>query len=320
MSHPVSRSASDPAPSVGDASFAQRAEQSRVTTAVACLECGYNLYGLAQRGACPECGAAVADSLSSDRLMFAPRWWLRRLRLGSVLLSVGVASHILLATLNFATDAWFSLPLRTWIAFDTLTAVVALVGVWCLTARDPQRPPEQRWLSARRVGRWGEVIAATGFTATWLVWWLIRSSGTMNPGTAWLAAAARGGGCVFTVVSWVALIAQLVLLRRFCDRADLPRFRKQWWILGTGLSAALALTLAFRGISLSFWLAYYFIGPTPFGSAATGSPDWWRMLMTAQDWLRGLSYLGLVVFGAWWVVLLIVFERTLHRFARPRVA
>src|SRR5512143_3355421 len=60
----------------------------RVCVDVPCDACGYNLRTLQATGTCPECGAAVLDSIRSDDLRYAPANWVRRLGWGATLLAV----------------------------------------------------------------------------------------------------------------------------------------------------------------------------------------------------------------------------------------
>lgn len=50
-----------------------------VVATLPCDHCAYDLQGLPAKGACPECGAAIAGSLDPDRPRAAPRSWLERL-------------------------------------------------------------------------------------------------------------------------------------------------------------------------------------------------------------------------------------------------
>lgn len=64
---------------------------------VACVQCGYNLKGLARSGQCPECGAPVASSFGRGRFLFknltdAPMSYLKMLRMGFYLLAGCIAA------------------------------------------------------------------------------------------------------------------------------------------------------------------------------------------------------------------------------------
>jgi hypothetical protein len=51
----------------------------RLVIELTCVKCGYDLRSQVALGACPECGAPVAESLRPERLCFAPLDWLRGL-------------------------------------------------------------------------------------------------------------------------------------------------------------------------------------------------------------------------------------------------
>ena len=60
-----------------------------VAEGVICIRCAYELVGLRPAGDCPECGTAIARSLSEDRIVDADPLWLRRIILGLALLGWG---------------------------------------------------------------------------------------------------------------------------------------------------------------------------------------------------------------------------------------
>ena len=61
---------------------------------VDCRGCGYNLRGVAVEGACPECGAAVLDSLRTHALEASDPRWLNRLAIGSRLLAIAAGAWL----------------------------------------------------------------------------------------------------------------------------------------------------------------------------------------------------------------------------------
>ena len=76
-------------------------DQATLTVAadVACIKCEYDLRSLKADGLCPECGAAVVESLRSDALWLADREWLGTVRNGFALLTANVLGLIVLAVL-----------------------------------------------------------------------------------------------------------------------------------------------------------------------------------------------------------------------------
>lgn len=64
---------------------------------VACVQCGYNLRGLARGGQCPECGGPIMASFGRGRFLFrnlieAPIAYLKVLRVGFIVLAVCVVA------------------------------------------------------------------------------------------------------------------------------------------------------------------------------------------------------------------------------------
>ena len=71
----------------------ERKEAEALQANVLCAGCDYNLRGLPKTcDACPECGKAFQESLYRDRLMFADRSLLRRIRKGLIVTEVGLIS------------------------------------------------------------------------------------------------------------------------------------------------------------------------------------------------------------------------------------
>ena len=109
-----------------------------------CVRCGYNLRTLTAEGRCPECGAAVALTLTLGGVIEQSRpGYLRRLSWGCGLLCVarlGAAVGIL-ATAVLQTEA-FSLVAMS------LAGLAYVAGLFLLAAREhPCLPPEMPWCS-----------------------------------------------------------------------------------------------------------------------------------------------------------------------------
>ncbi|GMV24102.1 MAG: hypothetical protein AMXMBFR58_01330 [Phycisphaerae bacterium] len=137
---------------------------------LACVECGYNLLGLASSGRCPECGTPVEHSIDSTRLLRnAPVRWLRnvergvRLMFASIALTVGgfLLVAVLLSLLTIAADHYMSSlvdPL-VWIviAFAAVISIACSLGFvaacWFLSSLPHTGPAPASW--ARASVRWG---------------------------------------------------------------------------------------------------------------------------------------------------------------------
>lgn len=96
-----------PSPSAHDVDAGERARVAEPDRL--CLRCGYELFGLPLDGHCPECGAAVADSMRGRLLRNAHPDYVRSIDRGLVLILigsilafiVGIASSVFSATAGF---------------------------------------------------------------------------------------------------------------------------------------------------------------------------------------------------------------------------
>src|SRR5206468_2803624 len=114
--------------------------------------------------ACPECGAAIAESLRTDTLAAANPQWRRRIRWGIVVLAASPVPAVASAFLRHLTFPWFlgmwvSLPLGfkldplqgtltqygyAWV-LTALTALLSAAGTWLLAAPWPWPAREPQW-------------------------------------------------------------------------------------------------------------------------------------------------------------------------------
>jgi hypothetical protein len=138
-----------------------------------CIGCGYDLVGLPEDGACPECGVAIGRSVSGDHLLASSKEHRQRLARGAEYALGGVWA------------GWMSLALMpVYLLVDApvatvpliLTVSLALVGSgqgWLrLTAADPDRIGDGtgRWvqrfvlrLYAGGIGRLGPLLVVLWF-------------------------------------------------------------------------------------------------------------------------------------------------------------
>ena len=129
-----------------------------------CLACGYNLRGLQSNGRCPECGSAIADSLTDDRLMFAHLPYVRKLSRGTKVLLAGlifslvpVAVALLMSVgiLRLVVSIfipWRVLDVVLFSPYAWLSVLLFSIGAWLVTAREVARPMElRRWRMVCRV-------------------------------------------------------------------------------------------------------------------------------------------------------------------------
>lgn len=118
-----------------------------------CRQCGYNVRGLHVGHQCPECGTAVAVSARGDGLEFCEPGWVRKLSIGGrmmvigptmmVLAIVGVLAFIFIGFAFLAFDNTFASSVLVGVmgCFVPIGlfggALLAYIGMWYLTAREP---------------------------------------------------------------------------------------------------------------------------------------------------------------------------------------
>lgn len=122
---------------------AAQTPQRRITTELACVNCGHLLVGQQPDGLCPECGKPVRWSLYGSKLPAADNRWLRRCYLGATL-----ATH---------TRLWFWFP-PAWL--------LIVAAVWLLTVRNPSGTFGRRSLAwALRLGTPVSYLLLGGYAA-----------------------------------------------------------------------------------------------------------------------------------------------------------
>lgn len=221
---------------------------------VACVNCGYNLRGLAPGGDCPECGSAVRQSLREDRLADAPLAWLRRVRWGAYVL---VAALVLLPVVNLvpaAVLAWGAwAPSMTLVQLgvvlawgvNLLAVGVGVMGLWLLTAPEPGRAePATDWRprAAGRVALLAWAVLTFGVVAT------VAVSGQRLHGEWWMYDGVLIAAAVIFALGMMACWNHLAVL---ADRVPAPALVRRLrqlrldWIaaVGCGILAAAAMNV-----------------------------------------------------------------------------
>ncbi len=110
---------------------------------VTCLNCGYNLRGINPAGTCPECGMSISIALREDHLQDAPEPWRRTVRLGTALVCLGTL---------------ISFPLLN------IGPLLAAIGFWLVTVRQPQRNEPRHDMLVRIFARGTLIPGAVGWT------------------------------------------------------------------------------------------------------------------------------------------------------------
>lgn len=108
---------------------------------LSCLECGYDLRMLEVSGACPECGTPVRVSMRADGLGEAEEGYRKSLVTSTPWLIAGVASSLVLLYVGLA---------------------IAMVGIWQLTRKEPDRHEPKYDGRLRLLARVGIGLGLTG--------------------------------------------------------------------------------------------------------------------------------------------------------------
>jgi len=213
-----------------------------------CVRCGYTLTALATDGDCPECGTAIARSMSDDRIADADPRWLGRVLVGLLLLAWGpvtvVVGGVLLAVASdFSTEKEAARLARPFLqALVGGGLVAAAVGGLLVTEGEPRDEDRSRPDEPRVVARWGPVVA-TGCATGWVV--TQAGGGPPLPTFAPLLMAAAAVG-----VGGFALAALQLRFRELAVRIPSPTLADRcaaghaWFRRWTGFLAALLVLRA----------------------------------------------------------------------------
>ena len=126
---------------------------------VICRRCGYNLRGLREAGRCPECGTPIGLSTHGDLLRFADPAWVEKLALGIKYMLWGILVAVVVGILASCLASWLRPGGGAFQqAIGGIAGLLGLYGAWLLTAPDPSRIGEDRYVTARKVVRFGLII------------------------------------------------------------------------------------------------------------------------------------------------------------------
>lgn len=249
-----------------------------------CRHCGYNLRGLTEDRACPECGTAVGRSLLGDQLRFSDPDWVNTLARGAIwilwsaLLGIllGIAGGVIgvMAGTN-GTSAGEIEVIALMLA--AVSPILWLIGIWLVTSPEPG-VMEQTELTLRLLLRWTAAISiVVNLVSIGLAMTDVDMTGPI--------------GLVSSHVGLVSFIALFVFARRLALRVPNYELAKQTRIVMWGIVVSLG------GIIL-FGLLLLILGATGTGpgTVALGLPMC----------VLGVSYL---VFVIWSLVLLFRYSR-----------
>ncbi len=137
----------------------------------ACVECGYDLFGLPLAGSCPECGKPVADSLRGILLQYASREYVGMVRQGHSIVLNGILAQVIITILVWIETATnvFGPIVEAGAGIATIAvSIVVFAGYLRLTIPDPQFTGTERPDAARQIVRIA-VIGQIVFTLAQLV-------------------------------------------------------------------------------------------------------------------------------------------------------
>ncbi len=132
-----------------------------------CTGCGYNLRGIAENGACPECGRAAVQSIHGDRLHFADPRWMSTIRRGlRLILQVLLGGYLLAITLVSLLPSDSVLGKFLFAVFvPSLASMLMCVGVYRAASREPNPASPEPPMTRRRLTRIISIAAAVSLPA-----------------------------------------------------------------------------------------------------------------------------------------------------------
>jgi len=199
-----------------------------------CRRCGYELKGLPMKGQCPECGLPVARSLRGNLLEYSDPTFVRRLAMGALLVEVAILGFcavpigaILMVTIGKALSLSGTIEevlSAAGAVVSIAAAVVGLLGLFVLTARDPALAGTDESDRSRLITRWATVVCAAG--------WACASVIAMLPTVASIAPARfamllKLSTAAATIALWVQIIASLFYLRHLAVRIPHAGLREE---------------------------------------------------------------------------------------------
>jgi hypothetical protein len=258
----------------------------RLLDDLACRRCGYSLRGLARGGLCPECSTPVGRSIHGDLLEFSDPDWVTRVARGGSALTASIVL-IILAPLA-ATALAHNFGARVVGLALAVPRIVQIAGFWLATEPDPALIHREPLISARRLARYGSMVAAA-LTITAYLGGARTPAGLVKllPTAAGSPAARMAAELCVAALSLVAIVALLRYARSLAMRLPDEQLSRQC----AAASVALAIILGCKAM----FAAYITItGNKPTGAIAS-SP------MAAVNFVLRLATL----LGTWWCVSLI---------------
>jgi hypothetical protein len=235
-------------------------DDGRIDETLPCRACGYDLRGLRASDVCPECAAAVQQSVEGDLLRFCDPTWVDRLARGTAWILWGILGAVA-CNVGFGILV-VALAIAQVVSIGVLTAglgfllagisLVGVLGVWFLTTPDPGHAVTAGGGRARTVARWcamSQVVVAPLELAT-------SGGGARFAGTAMVGIPTSLPilAVLAVLLAFVALVAKcavLVYLRQLALRLPRPRLAGQTRLVAWGFGISQTLTLAMAVLTLA---------------------------------------------------------------------
>jgi len=257
-----------------------------------CRHCGYNLRGMTEDRACPECGTAVGRSLLGDQLRFADPEWVDTLAKGSNWILWSVLVNLILGAVGMglgiavgATGGNVVQMQEALVFLSALPAIIYLVGVWLLTTPEPGIF-EESGMPLRSLLRWTALFG--GLVG-------ILNIGFQQQG---VSIGSVVIGIVGGIVGLIGYIALFVFARRLALRVPDYDLAKQTHTVMWGIILSMGGVIVF-GILAAI-----------VGSASGGAG---AIVLAIPVCVLAVAYL---VFAIWSLVLLFKYRRVSQQAAR----
>jgi hypothetical protein len=210
-----------------------------------CRRCGYNLRGLREDGRCPECGTAIGLSTRGDLLRFADPEWVEKLARGVRFMLWGIAVSIAVGILGACLTGLAGGSEGISEAFNLVGSLLGVYGAWLLTAPDPSRIGEDRYVTARRIVRLGLIAGVVSHMLKIVITDLASAS--------WAAVVMLGIPFVLLSLAYVAgEFAKFLYIEKLADRIPEPKLASFARFLRWAYSIGLAVLVLVGGAFL-FW-------------------------------------------------------------------
>ncbi len=133
-----------------------------------CIQCGYNLRGLARSTVCPECGSDIERSLQGHWLRFAEPRWLQWLRIGTLLWLVRTLLAISATVFPIIVGLLFGAAFPSWLICASYARLLfVILALLSLTVKEPVYSLTREPSSLRVVLRCSAVLIPSLLLLRW---------------------------------------------------------------------------------------------------------------------------------------------------------